>query len=136
MTDLGEILSTLTQEQREALSKKLRPTFDFKINASFLNSSAHPLTIPKECYPFMEFHGIINEQNATVIFPDGSTAAGYIYRGRNTWGVYYQIKIRSFYSAVGISNFKIDDVIRVEIFKVDGKTQIELSNKKSSFPLV
>lgn len=130
MTDVSEILNTLTQEQREALLKNLRPTFDFKVNATFLNSPSHPLTITKECYPFMEFNGITNEQNATITFPDGSTASGYIYRGKNNWGVYYQIKIRSFYSAVGISNFKINDVIKVTIFKVDGKTQIELSTGK------
>ena len=131
LEEIKELLGKLSRKEREKLFKNLRRiTFDFKINKSFLDYPAHPLTIPKEFYAFLDIHGILKKQDATVVFPDGSTAAGYIRCSKAGWGVYHQIKIRSPYSGAGISGLKIGDAIKVEIFKIDERTRIELSTQK------
>jgi hypothetical protein len=125
---IKELIGRLNQHDREKFIRNLRRiTFNFKINKSFLNYPQHPLTIPKEFYPFLDMHGIIKKQEATVAFPDNSTAEGYIQYSNAGWGEYHQIKIRSPYSGAGISGLKIGDVMKVEIYKVAENTHIELS---------
>jgi len=131
LEEIKELLNKLSKQEREELFKNLRRiTFDFKINKSFLGYPNHPLTIPKEFYSFLDIHGIKINQDATVVFPDGSTATGYIHYSKAGWGEYYQIRIRTPYSGVGISRFKVGDIIKVEIFKVDENIRIELSNRE------
>ena len=130
LEEIKELLGKLSQKEREKLFANLRRiNFYFKINKSFLNYSAHPLTIPKEFYAFLDIHGILKKQDATIVFPDGSTAAGYICCSKAGWGVYHQIKIRSSYSGTGMSGLKIGDTIKVEIYKIDEKTRIELTSQ-------
>ena len=131
LQEVKKLLGKLSLQEREKIFNNFqRITFNFTINKSFLNYPPHPLTIPKEFYPYLDIHGILKRQEATVVFPDGSTAEGYIHRSKAGWGEYHQIKIRSPYSGAGISGLKIDAVIKVDIFKVGENTHIELSNRK------
>ena len=130
LTEAKEILGKISRQEREKLLTNIkRITFDFKINKSFLKYPAHPITIPREFYIFLDIHGIIEKQDATVVFPDGSSALGYIYHGTAGWGEFYQIKIRSSYSGIGIGELKVGDLIKVEIYKVEEKTRIELTRQ-------
>lgn len=128
--EIKKLLNKLSPYEREKLFKNLdRINFKFRINESFLNYNNHPITIPKYFYPFLDIHGIIKNRDATIVFPDGSTAEGFIYYLNKGWGgEYHQIRIRNPYSGLGISHYKVGDVIRVEIFKIGGNTHIELSN--------
>ncbi len=126
---IKELLGKLSKQEREKLFTNLkRVTFNFKVNRSFLNYPSHPLTIPKEFYAFLDIHKILENQDATVVFTDGSTAVGYIYRGTAGWGEFRQIKIRNQYAGGGIARLGVGDMVKVEIYKEGGVTRIDLSN--------
>jgi hypothetical protein len=131
--DIEEIkkqLLRLSSPQLETFLQNLdHVSFSFTINMSFLKYGNHPITIPKEFYPFLSVHGITETHDLRLLFPDGSTATAYIYRGKAGYGEYFQIKIRQSYSqrGRGVSQFREGDRIRVEIFKSGDKEQIQLS---------
>jgi hypothetical protein len=128
LDEIGELINQLSKEERKKLFANLkRVTFNFQINRSFLTGS-HPLTIPKEYYSFLDFHGIVAKKNMTIVFPDGSTAVGYIYHGRAGYGAYRQIKIRNAYTGQGLSRLRVGDVVKVEIYKEGSLLRIQLSN--------
>jgi hypothetical protein len=123
-------LSRLSKPQLEKFLQNLdHVTFSFKINMSFLKYGTHPITIPKEVYVFLTTHGITTNLDLRILFPDGSTAGGYIYKGKAGWGEYFQIKVRQSASqtGIGVSQFKEGDHIKVEIFKSGNREQIKLS---------
>jgi hypothetical protein len=91
-------------------------------------SGSHPLTIPKEYYSFLDYHGIVEKKDMTVVFPDGSTAVGYIYHGTAGYGKYRQIKIRNAYAGQGLSKMQVGDMVKVEIFKEGSLPRIQISN--------
>ena len=127
--EIKRLLKKLSKHELEKIIKNLqRITFNFKLNKSFFKYSSHPITIPKEFYPFFDFHGIAKKQEGTIVFPDGSIAAGYIHNSVSSWGEYYQIRIRNPYSGIAISKFKVGDTITVEIYRDADKTRIELFN--------
>ena len=134
--DIDEIkkeLSRLSKPQLEKLLINLdHVTFPFTINMSFLKYGTHPITIPKEVYDFLTIHDIVTNQDLRILFPDGSTAVGYIYQGKAGWGEYYQIKVKQSSSGTGagVSQFKQGDRIRVEILKSEDREQIKLSRLK------
>jgi hypothetical protein len=131
--DIDEIkneIGRLSKPQLEKLIQNLdHVTFSFKINISFLKYGAHPITIPKEFYDFIAMHSIETNRDLRISFPDGSTAGGYIYKGRAGWGQYFQIKIKqtSLQTGMGVSQFKLGDHIKVEIFKSANEENIKLS---------
>ena len=126
--EIKEQLAKLSKPELDKLMKNLkRINFDFEIGKSFLNYCSHPITIPREFYLFMDIQGIIKKQDATILFPDGSVATGYIHYSKAGWGEYHQIRVRNPYSGIGISKLKVGDMIRVEIYKDVDKTKIELS---------
>lgn len=126
---IKELLNKLSKQEREKLFTNLkRVTFNFKVNKSFLNYSSHPLTIPIEFYEFLDIHKILENQDATFVFPDGSTAVGYIYHGTSGWGIYRQIKIRNQYAGGGVARLRVGDKVKVEIYKEGELTRIDLSN--------
>ena len=131
--DIEEIkkqLSRLNRPQLEAFLQNLdHVSFSFTINMSFLKYGNHPITIPKKFYPFLSVHGITENHDLRLLFPDGSTATAYIYRGKAGYGEYFEIKIRQSFSqrGIGVSQFREGDRIRVEIFKFGDKEQIRLS---------
>ena len=123
-------LSRLSKPQLEKLLLNLdHVTFSFTINMSFLKYGTHPITIPKEFYVFLTTHGITSNRDLRILFPDGSTAVGYIYKGKAGWGDYFQIKVRqsSSQTGIGMSQFKKGDHIKVEILKSGNREQIKLS---------
>jgi hypothetical protein len=126
--ELRAALAKLSKTEREKLLTNLeRVTFNFKINKSFLKYSSHPITVPREFYPFLEIQGITKKQEAKIILPNGSIAAAYIHYSIAGYGEYYQIRIRNFYSGIGIADLKIGDIVKIEIFKDGNKTRIELA---------
>ncbi len=129
LEDFIKALSKLSKAQREKFLLNLeRVTFKFVINKSYLKYSAHPLTIPKEYYSYLDMHNIAASIDMPVVFPDGSNATGYIYHGSTPErGPYRQIKIRNPYSGEGLASLKDGDVIKVEIFKVDGSARIVIT---------
>lgn len=131
---MKELVAKLSESELDSLLKNLqRITFEFKLNKSFFKYDGHPITIPKEFYPFLNFHGITKKQEATIVFPDSSIAAGYIHNSVSSWGEYYQIRIRNPYSGMGISKLRVGDNIAVEIYKDGDKTRIELSDLNSGY---
>lgn len=131
--DIEEIkreLSRLSKPQLEKFIQNLdHVTFSFKINLSFLKYGAHPITIPKEVYDFITIHGIETNRDLQILFPDRSVVGGYIYKGKAGWGQYFQIKVKqtSFQTGIGVSQFKVGDQIKVEIFKSASREDIKLS---------
>lgn len=117
--DVDEVrtaLAKLSKTDREKLLRNLiRITFNFKINKSFLKYNNHPITVPREFYPFLKIHGITKKQEAKIILPDGSIALAYIHYSTAGYGDYYQIRIRNFYSGVGIADLKVGDVVGRDI---------------------
>ena len=69
--------------------------FSFTINSSFLNESAHPITVPKSQ---VEYKAITAERfdlkNVAVVFPRGEKMTGYLYSGIAGYGSYYQLRYR------------------------------------------
>ena len=126
-------LSKLSTVQREKFLLNLeRVTFKFTINKSYLKDSAHPITVPIEYHSFLDMHKITPSIDMPVVFPFGSNATGYLYyySGTSKKEPYRQIKIRNPYSGEGPAAFQEGDVIKIEIFKVDGSARI-LINKVS-----
>ena len=134
--DIEEIKKELGRLSKPQLEKFLinlnLVTFSFTINMAFLKYGTHPITIPKEVYGFLKIHDIVANQDLRILFPDGSTAIGYIYHGKAGWGEYYQIKVRQSSSGtgIGVSQFKQGDRIKVEILKSENRKQIRLSKLK------
>ncbi|HTZ17012.1 MAG TPA: hypothetical protein VMB78_01100 [Dissulfurispiraceae bacterium] len=99
--DVDEIraaIAKLSEAERDKLFKNLnRVAFNFKINKSFLKYGNHPITVPREFYPFLAIHGITKKQEARIILPNGSIASAYIHNSTAGYGEYYQIRIRNFY---------------------------------------
>jgi len=127
--EIKALLAKLSKPELDKLIKNLkRISFNFKINKSFLKYSSHPITIPREFYPFLDMHGITKKQEAQIIFPNGSTAAAYIHYSKAGWGEYHQIRIRNYYSGMGLADLKVGDSVKVELFKDGEKTHIELSS--------
>lgn len=126
---LKELIKNLSKSEREKLFANFeRVTFNFQVNQSFLKGS-HPITIPKEYYSFLDIHGILEKKDTTILFPDGSTALGYIYHGSTPqWGEYRQIKIRNPYSGKGLAMLRIGNRIKVEIYKEDDLARIQISD--------
>ena len=131
--DIEEIKKELSRLSKPQLKKLLQNldhvTFPFKINMSFLKYGTHPITIPKEFYDFIAMHGIETNRDLRILFPDGSTAGGYIYKGKAGYGEYFQIKIKqtSLQTGMGVSQFRVGDDIKVEIFKSGDGERIKLS---------
>jgi hypothetical protein len=131
LEEIRKLINQLSKDEREKLFANLkRVTFNFQINRSFLTGS-HPLTIPKEYYYFLDFHGIVAKKDMTIVFPDGSTAVSYIYHGTAGYGAYRQIKVRNAYAGQGLSSLRIGDVVKVEIYKESSLPRIQLSNLTS-----
>ncbi|MBC8427249.1 MAG: hypothetical protein H8E00_01175 [Deltaproteobacteria bacterium] len=134
--DINEIKKELSRLSKPQLKKLLinldHVTFPFTINMSFLKYGTHPITIPKEVYDFLMIHDIVVNRNLQILFPDGSTAVGYIYHGKAGYGEYYQIKVKqsSTETGIGVSQFKQGDRIKVEILKSKDREQIKLSKLK------
>jgi hypothetical protein len=123
-------ISRLSKPQLEKLIQNLdHVTFSFKINMSFLKYGTHPITIPKEFYDFIALHSIETNRDLRILFPDGSTSGGYIYKGKAGWGHYFQIKVKqaSLQTGMGVSQFKVGDHVKVEIFKSANREHIKLS---------
>ncbi len=130
INELKRLLAKLSKSEREKLLNNLdKVSFNFKINKSFLNNGNHPITVPREFYVYMEMNGISKVNDATVIFPDGSTTEGYIYYAVAGYGPYYQIKIRSGSTATGLSKFILGETISVEIESKSSKISINLNNQ-------
>ena len=127
----GNVLYQGYNKYRVLVFKKLI-LVEYKGNMSFLKYGTHPITIPKEVYDFLTIHDIVTNQDLRILFPDGSTAVGYIYQGKAGWGEYYQIKVKQSSSGTGagVSQFKQGDRIRVEILKSEDREQIKLSRLK------
>jgi hypothetical protein len=125
---IKELIEKLSKSEREKLFTNLkRVTFNFQVQPSFLKGS-HPLTIPKEYYAFLDIHGILAKRDITVVFPDGSTATGYIYNGSTPQrGEYRQIKIRNPYSGKGLAMLRVGDTIKIEIHKEGDLARIQIS---------
>jgi hypothetical protein len=128
--DLNELKKVLGRLSKPELKKLLlsldQISFPFKINMSFLKYGNHPITIPKEFYGFLTTHDIAANQDLQILFPDGSTAIGYIYEGKAGWGKYYQIKVKQSSSGtgIGVSQFQQGDRIMVEILKTEGRIKL------------
>lgn len=126
--EIKTLLAKLSETEREKLLINLkRVTFNFRINKSFLKYSSHPITVPREFYPFLEIHGITKKQEAKIVLPNGSIAAAYIHYSTAGYGEYYQIRIRNFYSGIGIADLAVGDTVKVEIFRDGDRTNIELT---------
>ena len=96
--------------------------FTFSINSSFLNESAHPITVPKSQ---VEYTAITAEKydlkNVTVVFPRGEEMTGYLYSGTAGYGSYYQLRFHT-QSGKLTAYLKVDDKVAVIICRVSGKT--------------
>ncbi len=129
-------LAELSIEELEAQLKKVKEEcsqpiiFDFKVTEPFLNDNANKITIPKKFYPSLECRGIKANQEAQIIFPNGSIVSAYIYFYAETLTKpeYYQIHIRNYNSGMGLADLKPGDTVKVKLFKSGDKTHIELSS--------
>lgn len=128
--EIRKALAKLSDAEREKLLRNLnRITFTFTINKSFLKYSSHPITVPREFYPFLAIHGITKKQEAKMILPNGSIATAYIHYSTAGYGEYYQIRIRNFYSGIGVADLRIGNKVRVELFKDGDTASIELTRQ-------
>ena len=96
--------------------------FTFSINSSFLNESAHPITVPKSQ---VEYKAITAEKfdlkNVAVIFPRGEKMTGYLYSVTAGYGSYHQLRFHT-QSGKLPAYLKVDDKVAVIICRVSGKT--------------
>jgi len=126
--ELNDLLGKLSQSELELLQKNLQQiNFSFYINKSFLKENYHPITVPKKFNSFLNMKGSAKNLEATIVFPDGSPATGYILSARSGWGDYFQIRVRSPYTGTGIRTFKVGDLINVAIMREIDRLRIILS---------
>lgn len=69
-------------------------SFDFKVNKSFLQSSFHPITIPKSSVDYKKIKAMeVEAFSAIIVCPDSTKLKGKIYSGVAGYGQYYQIRM-------------------------------------------
>lgn len=68
--------------------------FKFTINASFLQYSTHPITVPKSQVKYSQVvEEGIDRGDLTIIFPRGERVSGHMYYGKAGYGPYYQVRM-------------------------------------------
>ena len=96
--------------------------FTFSINSSFLNESAHPITIPKSQFEYKTIEEYnFDLDNITVIFPRGEKMTAHLYTGTAGYGSYYQLRFHAQDGKLP-SYLKLKDDVAVIICRVKGKT--------------
>ncbi len=104
--------------------------FPFRVGKAFLESTNHPITIPRKYNPELlsEIYMGPGEKAlpVSIIPPKGRTLNGEIYFGVSSYGPYYQIKIMGAYPGWYLDNLSIGDVILVAIAKAGDKVNVNL----------
>lgn len=76
--------------------------FRFTINASFLQYSTHPITVPKSQVKYSQLVSEeVDKGDLTIIFPKGERVRGHMYYGEAGYGPYYQIRMYTHQSLPG-----------------------------------
>jgi hypothetical protein len=71
--------------------------FQFRVNASFLTYSSHPITIPKSQIDYRSLGvQLASVRWVEVSAPDGRVLAAAIYSGTAGYGPYYQIRCQGY----------------------------------------
>jgi hypothetical protein len=119
-----EIKESAEQFAARSVSGGSTVSFPFTINKSFVNYSHHPITVPRLLYEQVEALGFESD-NVLITSPFGSVK-GALYYAEAGWGRYYQIVARGGnYPADPLNNFKMGQVILVEISKNEDIVQVE-----------
>jgi hypothetical protein len=111
-------------------------SFIFRVNKSFLEYSAHPITVPNSKTKLLikEIYGGMGERNQEIkILPPGSRRIldGHIYYGVTNDHPYYQIKVLGSYPSDYFGHLKIGKSLLVKIEKQDNIIQVSMVSSEN-----
>ena len=67
--------------------------FEFRVNASFLEYTTHPITVPKTKVDHEQLqHARLDNGQVVIIYPHGERFHGHMYEGYRGGHRYYQIR--------------------------------------------
>jgi hypothetical protein len=98
--------------------------FPFRIGKAFLDYRWHPITIPKAHYKRLEQEGLAVD-SVSIDSPFGATH-GKIYYGRAGYGPFYQIQMHRGNTHDPMTEFKLGQIIAVELEKVEKLVSVAL----------
>jgi len=99
--------------------------FQFRIGKAFLDYPWHPITIPKKHYKRLEQEEL-SVNSVSINSPFGATN-GSIFYGQAGYGAYYQIKMDGGFTHDPMNEFKLGQIITVEMERVGNLLSITLA---------
>jgi hypothetical protein len=99
-------------------------SFPFRIGKAFLDYDWHPVTIPKQYYVQLERESLA-AGSVSIESPFGATH-GSIYYSRAGYGPFYQIKMEGGGFSDPMTEFKLGQVITVQIVRNDKTVRVTL----------
>ncbi len=104
--------------------------FKFTVNASFLNESNHPITVPKSHVDYKEVRAQkLEEGGLTIIYPMGERNDAHLYSGEAGYGHYYQIRTHGENRTIPSYLTKGMQLL-VALFKFEGKSYVIIEEIK------
>ncbi len=97
--------------------------FLFRVRKAFLETGK--MTIPRERNPALEEADVL-DRDMELTFPDGTRATAYIYHGRSSYGLYYQIRIRAKPSGYVPADLTIGQLLSVRITREVGSMPVRI----------
>jgi hypothetical protein len=101
--------------------------FDFRINASFLGYSSHPITVPRSQVEYCEVERLRRLSDDVWITIHGRRPIrGQLYRGTAGFGPYYQVRALDPVRLSG-GPVALGARARVRIYFADGRLEVDLT---------
>lgn len=101
-------------------------SFDFSTNASFLSYPSHPITVPRKHIPDID-HQHLAPGPVTIISPSGRSYRGRLYKGRSSWGEYYQVRTNAVPAVDDLSKIPFGQLLQVTIERAYGGIEVRLA---------
>lgn len=101
-------------------------SFLFRVNRSFLEYAAHPITVPSSQVDYARIRSELLCGDATIVLPNGERIAGVIYCGTAGYGPYYQLRMRQ-PDGESAQAFQAGDLVRVDLARRDGAIEAFLA---------
>ncbi len=99
--------------------------FPFRVNKSFRRYVRHPITVRMGVLAQLLAEGL-DEDDVSIIAPDGQQFSGAIYHSHNNHCEYYQIVVRGGYHGDTLSQSPIGLPLSVEISRTGGRVLVRL----------
>lgn len=108
-------------------------TFDFRINASFLNYTSHPITVPRSQVAYSEVERLRRlSEDVWISIHGRRSLRGQLYRGTAGFGPYYQIRALDAVQLAG-APVELGAQAQVSMYFADNRLEVNLRIVESAF---